>query len=179
LSIAVWGGHWYLYADNCVAVGGDVAVEIPMSWIEEKFIEQRAAAEERRKQLEEEEAKRRALQEKYLALWGRLIHSIEQDVQTFNRHPEAPRKLLVTMFDHSVELHWEDNYGPLLLVELNMDQEVIKYSTPVQQPGKWRAHLGEIKFGSEYDLLIPNGASTTKRAGINETSRFLLEPVLF
>lgn len=159
--------------------GESVAVESPMGWIEEKFIEQRAAAEERRKQVEEEEAKRRALQEKYLTLWGRLIHAIEQDVVAFNQHPEAPRKLLVTMLDHSIELHWEDNYGPLLLVELNLEQEVIKYSTPVQQPGKWRAHLGEIKFGADYDLLVPNGSSTTKRATINDTSRFLLEPVLF
>lgn len=156
-----------------------MAVDAGMSWIEEKFIAQRAAAEERRKQEEEEEAKRRALLEKYLTLWGRLIHALEQDVQAFNQHPEAPRKLLVTMFDHSIELHWEDNYGPLLLVELNLDQEVIKYSTPVQQPGKWRAHLGEIKFGAEYDLMVPNGTNVTARASINETSRFLLEPVLF
>jgi len=156
-----------------------LAVNAGMSWIEEKFIEQRAAAEERRKQLEEEEAKRRALLERYLTLWGRLIHAIEQDVLAFNQHPEAPRKLLLTMFDHSIELHWEDNYGPLLLVEMNLDQEVIKYSTPVQQPGKWRAHLGEIKFGGDYDLMVPNGTNVTKRATINEASRFLLEPVLF
>ncbi len=156
-----------------------MAVEYPMSWIDEKFIEQRAAAEERRKQLEEEEAKRRAQQERQLTLWGRLIHALESDVKAFNQHPEAPRKLLITMLDHSLELHWEDNYGPLLLVELNLDQEVIKYSTPVQQPGKWRAHLGEIKFGADYDLLVPNGTNVTKRASINEASRFLLEPVLF
>lgn len=156
-----------------------MAVDAGMSWIEEKFVEQRAAAEERRKQVEEEEAKRRAVQEKCLTLWGRLIHAIEQDVLAFNQHPEAPRKLLVTMLDHSIELHWEDNYGALLLVELNLDQEVIKYSTPVQQPGKWRAHLGEIKFGADYDLMVPNGNNVTKRASINETSRFLLEPVLF
>jgi hypothetical protein len=150
-----------------------------MTWIEEKFIAQRAAAEERRKQIEEEEAKRRALQEKYLMLWGKLIHAIEQDVLAFNEHPEAPRKLLVTMLDHSIELHWEDNYGALLLVELNLDQQVIKYSTPVQQPEKWRAHIGEIKFGADYDLMLPNGTNVTKRGSIAETSRFLLEPVLF
>jgi hypothetical protein len=156
-----------------------LSVDTRMNWIEEKFVEQRAAAEERRKQVEEEEAKRRTLQEKHLTLWGRLIHAVEQDVLAFNQHPEAPRRLLVSMFDHSIELHWEDNYGPLLLVELNLDQEVIKYSTPVQQPEKWRAHIGEIKFGADYDLMVPNGTNITKRASIGEASRFLLEPVLF
>lgn len=156
-----------------------MATQISMSWIKEKFEEQRIAAEEKRKKAEEAEAKRRALQEKYLMIWGRLLHSIEQDVTAFNEHPEAPRKLLVTTFDHSVELHWEDNYGALLLIELNLDQEVMKYSTPVQQPEKWRAHIGEIKFAADYDLLVPNGTNVTKKVSIADASRFLLEPVLF
>jgi hypothetical protein len=150
-----------------------------MGWIERKFDEQRKAAEEHRKQQAEAEAKRRALEEKMLTIWGRLVHSIEQDVLAFNQHPDAPARLLVTMFDNSIELHWEDSYGPLLLVELNLDQQLVKYSTPVQQPEKWHAHIGEIKFGADHDLLIPNGSSATKKASIPDTSRFLLEPVLF
>lgn len=150
-----------------------------MSWIEEKFVEQRIAAEERRKHAAEEEAKRRALYEKYLMIWGKLIHTIEQDVALYNRHPEASRRLLVTNFDHSIELHWEDNYGPLLLLELNLDQQLMKFSTPVQQPEKWHAHIGEIKFGNDYDLLIPTGSNLTKKATVAQTSQFLLEPVLF
>ncbi len=150
-----------------------------MSWIEEKFEEQRKAEEERRKLEAEKEAKRRATEERILTIWGRLVHAIESDVGSFNRHPDAPTRLLVTMLDNSVELHWEDNYGPLLLIELNLEQQVLKYSTPVQQPEKWRAHIGEIKFGADSDLLVPNGGNTTKKASIAEASRFLLEPVLF
>jgi hypothetical protein len=150
-----------------------------MHWIEEKFAERRRAEEERHKHAAEEETKRRALEERMLTVWGRLAHAIEQDVLAFNQHPDASRKLLVTMLDNSVELHWEDNYGPLLLLELNLEQQLMKYSTPVQQPEKWRSHIGEIRFGSDYDLLVPNGAGTTHKIAISDTARFLLEPVLF
>ena len=150
-----------------------------MGWIEKKFDEQRNAEAERRKKEAEAEARRRIHEERLLNIWARLIHTIEQDVIAFNQHPEAPGKLLLTMLDNSFEIHWQDNYGPLLLIELNLDQHLLKYSTPVQQPEKWRAHIGEIKFSPDYDLLIPNGSGTTKKASIQDTSRFLLEPVLF
>jgi hypothetical protein len=150
-----------------------------MSWIEKKFEEQRKAAEERRKNEAEAAARRRAQEERILTIWSRLVHTIEQDVTAYNQHPEAPAKLVINLLDNILELHWEKNYGPLLLLELNLEQQVLKYSTPVTQPEKWHAHIGEIKFGSDYDLLIPNGASATKKASIHDASRFLLEPVLF
>ena len=150
-----------------------------MGWIEKKFEEQRNAEAERRKKEAEAEAHRRVHEERILNIWGRLVHTIEQDVLAFNQHPDAPGKLLVTMFDNSFEIHWQDNYRPLLLIELNLDQQVLKYSTPVQHPEKWRAHIGEIKFSPDYELLVPNGSAATKKASVQDASRFLLEPVLF
>jgi hypothetical protein len=156
-----------------------MSLDMSMSWIEKKFEEQRREEQERLKKEAEAEARRRLHEERILNLWGRLIHTIEQDILAFNQHPDAPGKLVVTILDNSFELHWQENYGPLLLLELNLDQQVLQYSTPVQQPEKWHAHIGEIKFSSDFELLIPNGASATKKASLQDASRFLLEPVLF
>jgi len=131
-----------------------------------------------------EEEARRAKQEtdqqeqQIPSAWQKLVAAMETYVVRWNQANENTQ-LYLSKPVAQISLHNAGQRGSILDVYFDQRSSAVKYSAPTRQANHWKRHSGELQINSDDLFVGSSGTEIAKPLSAEETSRFLLEPVLF
>ena len=141
-----------------------------MSWMDSK-LETLSPAEEEARRAEQKE-------QPLPPAWQKLVAAIEAYIVQWNQANEKTQ-LYLSKPVAQISLHNAGQRGSILDVYFDQRSSAVKYSAPTRQVNHWKRHSGELQINSDDLFVGSSGTEIAKPLSAEETSRFLLEPVLF
>ena len=145
-----------------------------MSWMDSKLETLSPAEEEARRARQETEQKEQPLP----PAWQKLVAAMETYVVRWNQANERTQ-LYLSKPVAQISLHNAGQRGSILDVYFDQRSSAVKYSAPTRQANHWKRHSGELQIDSDDLFIGSSGTEIARPLSAEETSRFLLEPVLF
>ena len=145
-----------------------------MSWMDSKLETLSPAEEEARRAKREAEQKEQPLP----PAWQKLVAAIEAYIVQWNQANEKTQ-LYLSKPAAQISLHNAGQRGSILDVYFDQRSSAVKYSAPTRQANHWKRHSGELQINSDDLFVGSSGTEIARPLSAEETSQFLLEPVLF
>ena len=145
-----------------------------MNWMDSKLETLRPAEEEARRVKQETDQQ----EQQFPSAWQKLVAAMETYVVRWNQANERTQ-LYLSKPVAQISLHNAGQRGSILDVYFDQRSSAVKYSAPTRQANHWKRHSGELQIDSDDLFIGSSGTEIAKPLSAEETSRFLLEPVLF
>jgi len=148
-----------------------------MNWMDSKLQDLKLAEEEKRRAQQDTSQPGPAGSQPSPA-WEALIAAVEKNITEWNQVKNKPQ-LHLTKSATRVSLHNAGQLGSIFDLSFDPQAGIVKYSAPTKQANHWKRHSGEIQI-TPLDLFVSSsGNEIPKPLNAEQTSQFLLKPVLF
>ena len=148
-----------------------------MSWMDSKLHDLKLAEEEKRR-ANQDTPQQGAAGPQPSPAWEALIAAVEKNIAEWNQAEDKPQ-LHLTKSAIRVSLHNAGQLGSILDLTFEPQAGIVKYSAPTKQANHWKRHSGEIQITPQGLFVSSSGNEIPKPLNAEQTSQFLLEPVLF